>query len=291
MMNPKQKKQMTAAAEKPMKHGWILSILFAVLSIFWLAPLFIVLINSFKDKNFINLTPFTLPTDKTFVQLSNYIRGLDQVDFLAAITNSVIVTVLSVALIIICTSMCGWYIARVDSTFTKVIYILFAFSMLVPFQMVMYPLSKVANLMHITSPWTIPVIYLGFGAGLAVFMFTGFAKSIPVEIEEAAMIDGCNAGQIFFKVVLPIMKPTYITVAILQSMWVWNDYLLPYLVLDTKRYKTLPIAIQYLKGGYGTVDWGGMMAMLMVAIVPIVIFYIACQKYIIRGVAAGAVKG
>lgn len=292
MADLKRKKIKTAeASEQPMKHGWILTLIFGLLSVIWMAPLLIVLMNSFKDKSAINLTPFTWPTDSTFVQLSNYVRGLGQVDFIAAITNSLVITVFSVVLIIFCTSMCGWFIARVDNRFTKILYLLFAFSMLVPFQMVMYPLSKVANVLHITTPWTIPIIYLGFGAGLAVFMFTGFAKSIPVEIEEAAMIDGCNALQIFFKVVLPIMKPTYITVAILQSMWVWNDYLLPYLVLDIKRYKTLPIAIQYMKGGFGSVDWGGMMAMLIVAIIPIIVFYMLCQKHIIKGVVAGAVKG
>ena len=287
----KAKTQFYDPADKPVKHGWILTLIFSVIAVFFVSPIFIVLMNSFKQKSYINLMPFALPTSETFVGFENYIRGMSQIDYFAAFRNSLIITVGSVAVIIICTSMCGWYIARVNSKFTKIVYTLFAFSMIVPFQMVMYTLSKVANVLGLYTPWGIIIIYLGFGAGLAVFMFVGFVKSIPLEIEEAAMIDGCNALQIFFKIVLPIMKPTYITVAILQAMWIWNDYLLPYLVLDITEYKTIPIAIQYLKGGYGTVDWGGMMAMLILAIIPIIIFYVVCQKYIIKGVVAGAVKG
>ena len=211
--------------------------------------------------------------------------------FLQAFFITLFITVASVFLIVMLTSMTAWYLVRVKSRFTKVMYYLFAFAMIVPFQMVMFTLSKLANMMHLSNPVGIILVYLGFGAGLAVFMFCGFVKSIPIEIEEAAMIDGCTPIQTFFQVVFPIMKPTAITVAILQAMWIWNDYLLPYLVLDIKKYKTIPIVIQYLKGGYGAVDWGTMMAMLVLAIVPIVVFYVACQKYIIEGVVAGAVKG
>ena len=287
----KAKQESFDPADRPVRHGWILTLIFSVIAVIFVSPIFIVLMNSFKEKSSINLTPFEFPTSETFVGLENYIRGMSQIDFFAALKNSLIITIGSVLVIIVCTSMCGWYIARINSRGTALIYSLFAFSMIVPFQMVMYTLSKIANALGLYTPWGIIIIYLGFGAGLAVFMFTGFCKSIPLEIEEAAMIDGCGALGIFFRIVLPIMKPTYITVAILQTMWVWNDYLMPYLILDMTEYKTIPIAIQYLKGGYGTVDWGGMMAMLILAIIPIIIFYVICQKYIIRGVVAGAVKG
>lgn len=274
-----------------LKHGWLLTLIFAVLSVVFISPIFIVLMNSFKQKSFINLQPFSFPTGETFVKAENYARGLEQTGFFDAFKNSLIITVLSVALIILCTSMCAWYIARVNSKGTNFLYTLCLFSMIVPFQMVMFTLSKVADMLGLTTPLGIVIVYLGFGAGLSVFMFVGFVKSIPLEIEEAAMIDGCNPIQTYFQVVFPILKPTCITVAILQAMWVWNDYLLPYLVLDITEYKTIPIAIQYLKGGYGSVDWGAMMAMLVLAIIPIVIFYLACQKHIIKGVIAGAVKG
>ena len=255
------------SAVRRAKHGWILTLFFSILAVFYLYPIFLVLINSLKKKGFIMKSPF------------------------AAFGNSVIITVGSVAVIIFCTSMCAWFITRVHNKFTMALYMLCLFSMIVPFQMVMFPLSKLANMMHLSNPIGIILVYLGFGAGLAVFMFCGFVKSIPLEIEEAAMIDGCTPIQTFFQVVFPIMKPTVITVAILQAMWIWNDYLLPYLVLDLKKYKTIPIVIQYLKGGYGAVDWGTMMAMLVLAIIPIIIFYGICQKYIIEGVVAGAVKG
>lgn len=235
--------------------------------------------------------PFALPDERSFFGLKNFVNGIEETNFFAALGNSVIITVGSVLAIILFTSMCAWYITRVQNKGTKAIYMLCLFSMIVPFQMVMFPLSKIANMMKLSNPVGIILVYLGFGAGLAVFMFCGFVKSIPLEIEEAAMIDGCTPLHTFFQVVLPIMKPTVITVAILQAMWIWNDYLLPYLVLDLKKYKTIPIVIQYLKGGYGAVDWGTMMAMLVLAIIPIIIFYAACQKYIIEGVVAGAVKG
>ncbi len=278
-------------AARRAKHGWILTLFFSILAILWLYPIFLVVINAVKKKAFITRDPFLLPDERSFFGLTNFIKGIEKTNFFAAAGNSVIITVGSVAVIIICTSMCAWYITRVKNKVTTGIYMLCLFSMIVPFQMVMFSLSKIANMLHLSNPIGIILVYLGFGAGMAVFMFCGFVKSIPLEIEEAAMIDGCTPIQTFFQVVFPIMKPTTITVAILQAMWIWNDYLLPYLVLDLKEYKTIPIVIQYLKGGYGAVDWGTMMAMLVLAIIPIIIFYAVCQKYIIEGVVAGAVKG
>ncbi|MCM1144229.1 MAG: carbohydrate ABC transporter permease [Blautia sp.] len=273
------------------KHGTLMTVIFSVISIIWVSPIFIVLMNSFKKKSAISNHPFTLATGKFFVGLDNYTRGIEQIGFFSAFLNSLFITVCSVFLIVLCTSMCGWYLTRVKNKITDGIYYLCVFSMIVPFQMVMFTLSKVADMLHLDNPIGIVLVYLGFGAGLAVFMFCGFVKSIPLEIEEAAMIDGCTPIQTFFGIVLPVLKPTCITVAILQAMWIWNDYLLPYLVLDLKKYKTIPIAIQYLKGGYGSIDMGAMMAMLILAIIPIIIFYLTCQKYIIEGVIAGAVKG
>lgn len=287
------------------KHGGVISVIFSLLCIIYVLPILIVIMNSFKLKAYINRYPFRLGANsitegwdrfvagvqRSFVGLENYAEGIKKIDFFRAFGYSLFITVCSVAVIILCTSMCAWYITRVRNGLTKGIYMLCLFSIVVPFQMVMFTLSRVANDLHLGNPVGIILVYLGFGAGLAVFMFCGFVKSIPIEIEEAAMIDGCNPIQTFFQVVLPILKPTAITVAILQAMWIWNDYLLPYLVLDIKRFKTIPIAIQYLKGGYGSIDWGAMMAMLVLAIIPIIIFYIACQKYIIEGVVAGAVKG
>ena len=273
------------------KHGWILTTIFSIISVIYVLPIFIVLINSFKRKAYISREPFKLPVEKTWVALENYVRGIEKIKLIDAFWNSLFITVCSVIVILVCTSMCAWYIGRVKSAFTKVFYMLCAFSMIVPFQMVMFTLSKIANMLKCNNPIGIIFVYLGFGAGLAIFMFVGFVKSIPLEIEEAAMIDGCNPLQTFFGIVLPIMKPTCITVAILQAMWIWNDYLLPYLVLDLKTYKTIPMAIQYLKGGYGQIDMGAMMAMLVLAMIPIIAFYLACQKYIIEGVIAGAVKG
>lgn len=267
------------------------TIVFSILSIVWLAPIFIVLMNSFKKKVFISKKPFSIPTDKMFVGLQNYVNGIKKIGFFQSFGYSLWITVASVLLIILCTSMFAWYITRIKTKATTALYYLCAFSMIVPFQMVMFTLSKLADMMHLGNPLGIVIVYLGFGAGLAVFMFCGFVKSIPLEIEEAAMIDGCNPLEIFSQVVLPVLKPTCISTAILQTMWIWNDYLLPYLVLDITKFKTIPIAIQYLKGGYGAVDMGAMMAMLVLAIIPIVIFYLFCQKYIIEGVVAGAVKG
>lgn len=267
------------------------TIVFSVLSVAWLLPILIVLVNSFKRKAYISRQPFSIPSGKAFVKFDNYINGIKKIGFFQSFGYSLWITVASVIVIILCTSMFAWYITRVKNKTTTALYYLCAFSMIVPFQMVMFTLSKLADMMHLGNPLGIVIVYLGFGAGLAVFMFCGFVKSIPLEIEEAAMIDGCNPLEIFFQVVLPVLKPTCISTAILQTMWIWNDYLLPYLVLDITKFKTIPIAIQYLKGGYGSVDMGAMMAMLVLAIIPIVIFYMFCQKYIIEGVVAGAVKG
>ena len=273
------------------KHGGILTFIFSIISILYVYPIALVVINSFKKKAYISKFPFKIPTGKMFVGLENYTRGIEKTGLIPAFGWTIFITVFSVAVIILCCSMTAWYIERVKTKFTKAIYMACLIAMVVPFQMEMYTLSKIANMLKMDNPWGIVVIYLGFGAGLAVFMFTGFVKSIPLEIEEAAMIDGCTPIQTFFQVVMPIMKPTCITVAILQAMWIWTDYLLPSLVLDTKKYKTLSIAIQYLKGGYGSVDMGAMMGVLVLSIIPIIIFYLCCQKYIIEGVVAGAVKG
>ena len=264
---------------------------FTILGLVYIAPILIVLMNSFKKKVYINKEPFKLPTEKTWNSIENYVTAIDKYELLDAVGWTVFITVGSVLVILVCTSMCAWYITRVKTKFTKALYLLCVFSMVVPFQMVMFTLSLVADRTRLNTPWGIMIIYLGFGAGLAVFMFCGFVKSIPLEIEEAAMIDGCTPLRTFFNVVLPIMKPTYISVGILETMWIWNDFLLPYLVLDLNKYKTISIAIQYMKGSYGRVDMGAIMAALILAVIPVVIFYLACQKHIIKGVAAGAVKG
>ena len=271
----------------------ILTAVFVVITVIYLYPIFLVLMNSFKSNASINTDTFAFPNSQTFMHWQNYIKGLTFGDypFLKSVAYSFIITVLSSALILICTSMAAWYISRVDSVFCRFVYYLCVFSMIVPFQMVMFTLSKTADTLKLNTPWTIPVIYLGFGAGLAVFMFAGFVKSIPRSIEEAAVIDGCTAPQTFFRVVLPMMKPTFISVGVLEIMWIWNDYLLPYLVLDRTKYMTIPIHIQYLRGSYGTVDLGATMALILLSIIPVVAFYLTCQKYIIKGVAAGAVKG
>ena len=265
--------------------------IFTFISIFYILPIVVVLFNSFKKKSYINLEPFKLPNETTLTGLDNYTTAIDQYGFLEAVGWTVFITVGSVLVILICTSMCAWFITRVKNRFTKGIYILCVFSMVVPFQMVMFTLSLVTDRLGLGTPWGLIIIYLGFGAGLAVFMFCGFVKSIPIEIEEAAMIDGCSPIRTFFSVVLPIMKPTYISVGILETMWIWNDFLLPYLTLDIKKYKTISIVIQYMKGSYGRVDMGAIMAALIMAVIPVVVFYLSCQKYIIKGVAAGAVKG
>ncbi len=275
---------------KNKKGNIVLTVLFTLISLLWIFPIIEVVLNSFKRKAYISREPFGLPTGKMFEGLKNYVNGIEKTDFFRAFGLSLLVTVLSVEVLLLCTSMCAWYIVRVKSVISSVMFYGFVFSMIVPFQMVMFTLSKIANMLRLTTPLGLVLVYLGFGAGLCVFMFTGFVQSIPLEIEESAMIDGCNPIQAYFRIVLPIMKPTCITVAILEAMWIWNDYLLPLLVLDSD-YQTIPIAIQYLKGGHGSVDMGAMMATLVLSIIPIVIFYMLCQKYIIEGVVAGAVKG
>ena len=270
----------------------VLSVVLTIVCILWMYPVFMILMNSLKTERAITTThAFELPTAETFVGLKNYIYGIAEMDFLSSLWYSFIITISSVALILLCCSMCAWYITRVQGVLSKGMYYLCVFSMIVPFQMVMFTLAKTADTLKLNNPYNICIIYLGFGAGLAVFMFTGFVKSMPIAIEEAAMIDGCNPLQIFFKVVFPILKPTMISTAILETMWVWNDYLLPTLVLDIKKYRTIPMAIQYFRGGYGRVELAPMMACIIIAIIPIIILYMTCQKYIIEGVVAGAVKG
>ena len=281
---------------KPKKYtlgSTILTCFFVVLCAIWVFPVFEVVINSFKSNSFINLDAFALPNEESFVGWANYLEGFTfgNYPFLKSAGYSVFISVVSTGLILLCCSMSAWYIARVQSTAANLFYYLCLFSMIVPFQMVMFTLTETAKQTHLNTPWTIPVIYLGFGAGLAIFMFVGFVKGLPLEIEEAAAIDGCGPVRTFFSVVLPMLKPTMISVGILELMWVWNDYLLPYLVLDITEYRTIPIHVQYLKGSYGTVDLGATMAVIMMAILPIIIVYLFCQKYIIKGVAAGAVKG
>jgi raffinose/stachyose/melibiose transport system permease protein len=268
----------------------IVFILVFILAILFLSPIFIVLMNSFKGRFFISDTPFALPNAQTFVGLENYTSGIIKTGFIPALGYSLFITVFSVGTIVLFTSMTAWCITRVKSKLSTFIYYLLVFSMIVPFQMVMFTMSKMANILHLDNPIGIIVLYLGFGAGLSVFIFSGFIKTIPHEIEEAATIDGCNPIQTFFLIVFPILKPIAITVAILNTMWIWNDYLLPYLTIGSN-YKTIPIAVQYLQGGYGSKDMGAMMALLVLAIIPIVIFYLISQKHIIKGVAAGAVKG
>ena len=270
----------------------VLSVVLTIVCILWMYPVFMILMNSLKTERAITTThAFELPTAETFVGLKNYIYGIAEMDFLSSLWYSFIITISSVALILLCCSMCAWYITRVQGVLSKGMYYLCVFSMIVPFQMVMFTLAKTADTLKLNNPHNICIIYLGFGAGLAVFMFTGFVKSMPIAIEEAAMIDGCNPLQIFFKVVCPILKPTMISTAILETMWVWNDYLLPTLVLDIKQYRTIPMAIQYFRGSYGKVEMAPMMACIMITVIPVIVLYLACQKYIIDGVVAGAVKG
>lgn len=262
-----------------------------LLSAIFLVPVFLVFMNSFKSKLYISSSPFSLPARETFVGMQNYINGITSSGFFLAFLRSVFITVASLALIVVFTSMTSWFIVRVKNKFTRSLYYLFAFSMIVPFQMVMFTMTYIVNKMNFDNVFGITLVYLGFGAGLSVFMFAGFVKAVPAEMEEAAEIDGCNPLQTFFLVVFPVLKPTAITVAILNAMWVWNDYLLPYLVLGTDN-KTVPVAIQIaMQGAYGATDYGGFMAMLVVAIIPIIAFYISAQKYIIKGVISGAVKG
>jgi len=269
----------------------VLTVVFSIISLIYIFPVVLVVINSLKKKTSINLKPFALPDAKSFVGLDNYINGIEKIEFFKYFGYSLFITVASVMAILIFCSMCGWYVTRVRNVVTKALKTAFIFSMVVPFQMIMFTLAKTADTLKLNTPVGIVVVYLGFGAGMAVFMFSNFAQSMPVEIEEAASIDGCNPLQMYFRVIFPIMKPTFVSVGILEIMWVWNDYLLPYLVLDIKRFKTIPIVIQYLKGGFGSVDMGAIMACIVLAILPVIIIYIFCQKYIIEGVVAGAVKG
>ena len=278
------------------KRSWgksALTVVFSIISVIYMIPIFEVLINSLKANSFVNTDTFALPNSESFVGFANYIKGMTfgNYPFLKSVFFSVFITVASTALILLCTSMAAWYIVRVNDIFANIMYTFCAFSMIVPFQMVMFTLANTADKMKLNTPWTIPIIYLGFGAGLAVFMFTGFVKGIPLEIEEAAAIDGCGPVATYFRVVFPMMKPIMISVGVLEVMWVWNDYLLPYLVLDRTKYMTIPIHVQYLKGSYGTVDLGATMAVIMISIIPVIIVYLLCQKHIIKGVAAGAVKG
>ena len=279
--------------KKQRRSRALLSVSFAILSVVYLLPIAIVLMNSFKSNASINTATFALPNEQTWMGLQNYIKGMTfgNYPFWKSVLFSLLITVVSTFLILLCTSMAAWYVARVGTLFSKIVYYLCVFSMIVPFQMVMFTLARTSDSLKLNTPWTIPVVYLGFGAGLAGFMFSGFVKSIPLEIEEAAAIDGCGPIRTFFLVVLPLLKPTLISVGVLEIMWVWNDYLLPYLVLDRTKYMTIPIHIQYLKGSYGSVDMGATMALILLSIIPIIIFYLTCQKYIIKGVAAGAVKG
>ena len=283
---------MKGSLSKSQRNKNLLTVLFAVIAILYVMPIVIVLINSFKSNSGINTQTFALPNAETFMGFDNYIKGVTfgNYNFWKCVEYSFTITILSTALIILCTSMAAWYISRVNSRFCRLVYYVCVFSMVVPFQMVMFTLAKTADTLKLNTPWTIPVIYLGFGAGLAVFMFVGFVKSMPIEIEEAAAIDGCGPLRTFFLVVFPMLKPTMISVGVLETMWVCNDYLLPYLVLG-KDYRTIPIHIQYLKGSYGSVDMGATMALILLSILPIIIFYISCQKHIIKGVVSGAVKG
>ena len=283
----------TSLSKKHERGKMAMTVAFAVICIVYLLPILIVLMNSFKSNAAVNTETFAFPNANSFVGFQNYIKGMTfgNYPFLKAVGYSLFITLASTALILVCTSMAAWYVSRVGSFFSKIVYYLCVFSMVVPFQMVMFTLSRTANRLSLDTPWTIPVIYLGFGAGLAVFMFCGFVKSIPLEIEEAAAIDGCGPVRTFFQVVLPMMKPTMISVGVLEIMWVWNDFLLPYLVLDRTEYMTIPIVIQHLKGSYGQVDMGATMALILLSILPVIIFYLCCQKHIIKGVAAGAVKG
>lgn len=271
----------------------VLSVFFALLSLLWIFPIVLVVLNSFKINTFVKTNTFAIPAGEMWAGFSNFVKGMTfgNYPYIKSVSYSFLITIVSTSVILLCTSMSAWYISRIDSLVCRIVYYLCVFSMVVPFQMVMFTLSKTADTLKLNTPFTIPVVYLGFGAGLAIFMFSGFMKTIPLEMEEAAVIDGCGPVRTYFQVVLPVLKPTLISVAILEIMWVWNDYLLPYLVLDRTKYMTIPIHIQYLKGSYGAVDLGATMAMVLMGIIPVIIFYLCCQKYIIKGVAAGAVKG
>ena len=275
------------------RRSRILTGVLSVVCLAYIYPIAVVVINAFKANSYVKSDTFALPTEDSFVGLMNFVKGMTagNYPFALSLFYTFVITLLSVGLILLCTSMAAWYIVRVNNRICRILYYLFVFSMVVPFQMVMFTLSRTADERRLNSPWTIPVVYLGFGAGLAVFMFSGFVRSVPVQIEQAAAMDGCGPVRTFFYVVLPMLKPTMISVGILEIMWIWNDYLLPYLVLDRNRYMTVPIHIQYLRGSYGSVDLGATMALILPSILPVVIFYLLCQKHIIKGVAAGAVKG
>ncbi|WP_427876122.1 carbohydrate ABC transporter permease [Gardnerella sp. 2492-Sm] len=272
------------------KHPALWTLLFTIVSLLWIFPIALVVLNSFKSKVNISSEPFSL-NPKYFVGMGNYELGSQRTDFPMSFLWTVVVTVGSVILILLCTSMCAWWIVRVNNWFAKLLYVLFLFNMIVPFQMVMFTLAYITTALKLNTPWGLWIIYLGFGAGLAVFIFTGVIKGIPQEMEESAMIDGASVPRIFFQIIVPIMRPAIISVSILQAMWIWNDFLLPFLTLDLTQYKTISVAVQYLQGGYGSVEMGAMMSCLVMAIIPIIIFYLICQKYIIKGVMSGAVKG
>ena len=278
-------------ASERVHHPWAWTIFFTILSLVWIYPIVLVFINSFKKKVYISKNAFSLPNKESFAGWENYTTGIERTNLIGSFGWTVFITVGAVALILLCCSMCAWWIVRVDNWAARLLYTLFLFNMIVPFQMVMFTLSKLADMLSLNTPCGLWIVYLGFGAGLAVFIFTGVVKGIPQELEESAMLDGASVPRIFFNIVVPIMRPSIISVAILETMWIWNDYLLPYLTLDLNKYKTMSIAVQYLKGGYGSVDMGAMMGCLVLAILPIIIFYLICQKYIVKGVIAGAVKG
>lgn len=282
-----------AALKGEKRFNTFLTVLFAIISIFWVVPVLLVLINAFKLNSFVKTNTFALPFGEMWAGFQNFVKGMTMgnYNFAKSVFYSFYITIVSTFLILICTSMSAWYVSRVDSLISRIVYYLCVFSMVVPFQMVMFTLSRTADTLKFNTPYSIPIIYLGFGAGLAIFTFAGFVKSVPLGMEEAAAIDGCGPVRTYFQIVLPVLKPTLISVSILEIMWVWNDYLLPYLVLDKNLYRTIPIQVQYLKGSYGAVELGATMAIILMGIIPVIIFYLCCQKYIIKGVAAGAVKG
>ena len=282
-----------AALKGEKRFNTFLTVLFAIISIFWVVPVLMVLISAFKLNSFVKTNTFALPFGEMWAGFQNFVKGMTMgnYNFAKSVFYSFYITIVSTFLILLCTSMSAWYVSRVDSLISRIVYYLCVFSMVVPFQMVMFTLSRTADTLKFNTPYSIPIIYLGFGAGLAIFTFAGFVKSVPLGMEEAAAIDGCGPVRTYFQIVLPVLKPTLISVSILEIMWVWNDYLLPYLVLDKNLYRTIPIQVQYLKGSYGAVELGATMAIILMGIIPVIVFYLCCQKYIIKGVAAGAVKG
>ena len=282
-----------AALKGEKRFNTFLTVLFAIISIFWVVPVLMVLINAFKLNSFVKTNTFALPFGEMWAGFQNFVKGMTMgnYNFAKSVFYSFYITIVSTFLILLCTSMSAWYVSRVDSLISRIVYYLCVFSMVVPFQLVMFTLSRTADTLKFNTPYSIPIIYLGFGAGLAIFTFAGFVKSVPLGMEEAAAIDGCGPVRTYFQIVLPVLKPTLISVSILEIMWVWNDYLLPYLVLDKNLYRTIPIQVQYLKGSYGAVELGATMAIILMGIIPVIVFYLCCQKYIIKGVAAGAVKG